>query len=111
VNGRRAQFTRDGDEIRITPRQSLRKGREFTVAVTYGGIPEPFLWTEREWLRSAARPERSWASWSPAYSTPGRAAGYRGTARGDGEAPNHPLVEQGPRTLTPYPVFQVARPR
>ncbi|MDH6485566.1 hypothetical protein M2157_001565 [Streptomyces sp. SAI-127] len=34
-----------------------------------------------------------------------------GTARGDGEALNHPLVEQGPRTLTPYPVSQVARPR
>ena len=31
--------------------------------------------------------------------------------RGDGEALNHPLVEQGPRTLTPYPVSQVAQPR
>ncbi|MFF5499616.1 M1 family metallopeptidase [Streptomyces aquilus] len=41
VNGRRAQFTRDGDEIAITPRASLRKGRDFTVAVTYGGVPEP----------------------------------------------------------------------
>ncbi|MET8245960.1 M1 family metallopeptidase [Streptomyces sp. NPDC005202] len=41
VNGRRARFTRDGDELRITPRDALRKGRTFTVTVTYGGIPEP----------------------------------------------------------------------
>jgi len=34
-----------------------------------------------------------------------------GTARGDGEALNHPLVEQGSRTLTPHLVSQVARPR
>ncbi|MEV4864040.1 FAD-dependent monooxygenase [Streptomyces ossamyceticus] len=37
--------------------------------------------------------------------------GHTGTTRGDGEALNHPLVEQGPRTLTPYPVSQVARSR
>ncbi|MGW6008463.1 M1 family metallopeptidase [Streptomyces sp. NPDC055210] len=41
VNGRRAQFTREGDEIRISPRDSLRKDRTFTVTVTYGGVPEP----------------------------------------------------------------------
>ncbi|MFC8349228.1 M1 family metallopeptidase [Streptomyces sp. NPDC057280] len=41
VNGRRARFTRDGDEIVITPRDALRKGKDFTVAVTYGGVPEP----------------------------------------------------------------------
>jgi len=41
VNGRRAQFTRTGDELRITPRDFLRKGKDFTVAVTYGGVPEP----------------------------------------------------------------------
>lgn len=41
VNGRRAKFTRDGDELRITPRSPLRKGRTFTATVTYGGVPEP----------------------------------------------------------------------
>ncbi|NJP75306.1 M1 family metallopeptidase, partial [Streptomyces sp. C1-2] len=40
VNGRRAEFARDGDEIRITPRSPLAKGRTFTVSVTYGGVPE-----------------------------------------------------------------------
>src|SRR3954471_18800724 len=41
VNGRRAQFSRSGDELTITPRSPLRKGRTFTATVTYGGIPEP----------------------------------------------------------------------
>jgi len=41
VDGRRAKFTREGDEIRITPRGTLSKGKDFKVAVTYGGIPEP----------------------------------------------------------------------
>ncbi|MFG3010763.1 M1 family metallopeptidase [Streptomyces cinerochromogenes] len=41
VDGRRAEFTRDGDEITVTPRRALPEGRVFTVSVTYGGIPEP----------------------------------------------------------------------
>ncbi|MFH8488780.1 M1 family metallopeptidase [Streptomyces longisporoflavus] len=41
VNDRRAKFTRAGDEIRVSPRESLRKNKTFTVSVTYGGVPEP----------------------------------------------------------------------
>ncbi|MGW1589107.1 M1 family metallopeptidase [Streptomyces sp. NPDC002386] len=41
VDGRSADFTRDGDEVTVTPRHTLRKGRAFTVSVTYGGVPEP----------------------------------------------------------------------
>ncbi|MEU6771903.1 M1 family metallopeptidase [Streptomyces sp. NPDC046759] len=41
VDGRRAAFTRDGDEVTVTPRRSLARGRDFTVSVTYGGIPQP----------------------------------------------------------------------
>ncbi|MFJ8509568.1 M1 family metallopeptidase [Streptomyces avermitilis] len=41
VNGRRAEFTREGDEIRVTPRGALPKGRTFRVTVTYGGVPQP----------------------------------------------------------------------
>ncbi|MEW2389602.1 M1 family metallopeptidase [Streptomyces venezuelae] len=41
VNGRRTPFTRAGDEIRVTPRDALRKNKNFTVTVTYGGVPEP----------------------------------------------------------------------
>ncbi|MFI9719441.1 M1 family metallopeptidase [Streptomyces sp. NPDC052396] len=41
VNGRRADFTRKGDELLITPRHFIPKGRSFTTTVTYGGIPQP----------------------------------------------------------------------
>jgi aminopeptidase N len=41
VNGRRAHFARDGDELRITPSGTLRKNQTFEVTVTYGGVPEP----------------------------------------------------------------------
>ncbi|WP_030346654.1 M1 family metallopeptidase [Streptomyces sp. NRRL S-1022] len=40
VDGRPARFTRDGDEITVTPRHPLRAGRDFTVSVTYGGVPQ-----------------------------------------------------------------------
>ncbi|MGW7414662.1 M1 family metallopeptidase [Streptomyces sp. NPDC054863] len=40
VNGRRADFSRKGDDIRITPRHWLERGEKFTVEVTYGGVPE-----------------------------------------------------------------------
>ncbi|MEW2576585.1 M1 family metallopeptidase [Streptomyces syringium] len=41
VNGKRAHFTRTGDEINIRPGRHLAKGRTFTTTVTYGGIPKP----------------------------------------------------------------------
>ncbi|GAA3491939.1 M1 family metallopeptidase [Streptomyces cremeus] len=41
VNGRRADFGRRGDDLRITPRHRLEKGDRFTVEVVYGGVPEP----------------------------------------------------------------------
>ncbi|MFD4629697.1 M1 family metallopeptidase [Streptomyces sp. NPDC058284] len=40
VNGRRADFTREGDELRISPRSHLGKNKTFTATVTYGGVPE-----------------------------------------------------------------------
>jgi aminopeptidase N len=39
VNGRAASFTRDGQELVITPQVGLRAGHRFTVAVDYAGIP------------------------------------------------------------------------
>ncbi|AEW96665.1 MULTISPECIES: M1 family metallopeptidase [Streptomycetaceae] len=41
VDGRRARFTRRGDELVITPARPLRRGRTFTTDVTYHGIPQP----------------------------------------------------------------------
>jgi aminopeptidase N len=39
VNGRPASFTRQGQELVITPARGLRAGRRFTVVVGYAGVP------------------------------------------------------------------------
>lgn len=41
VGGRRASWTRDGQELVITPKKGIRKKRNFKVVVRYRGIPEP----------------------------------------------------------------------
>lgn len=40
VNGKSAEFSRDGQELTITPAESLRAGESFTVEVEYEGSPE-----------------------------------------------------------------------
>jgi aminopeptidase N len=40
VDGRRASYRRVGQELIVTPRDALRKGRDFTVIVRYAGVPE-----------------------------------------------------------------------
>ena len=40
VNGDRARTQRDGQELTITPRRGLPKGRTFTVVAKYDGIPK-----------------------------------------------------------------------
>ena len=39
VNGRAASFTRQGQELVITPARGLRAGHRFTVKVRYAGVP------------------------------------------------------------------------
>ena len=39
VNGRRAQFSRNGQELTITPVQPIEDGEEFAVTVKYNGSP------------------------------------------------------------------------
>ena len=41
VNGKKASFKRSGQELKITPRHGLRKGKPFTVQVRYRGHPRP----------------------------------------------------------------------
>ena len=41
VDGVAATFTRDGQELQITPRRTLRKGASFTVVVPYSGVAKP----------------------------------------------------------------------
>ncbi|WP_242885186.1 M1 family metallopeptidase [Actinomadura litoris] len=40
VDGRDARFTREGQELVVTPRVGLRKGTRFTVTVAYAGTPK-----------------------------------------------------------------------
>jgi aminopeptidase N len=41
VNGQTAEFSRDGDELTVTPTEALHQGDDFTVEVKYKGSPEP----------------------------------------------------------------------
>ncbi|MEU2926620.1 M1 family metallopeptidase [Streptomyces sp. NPDC007251] len=86
VNGRRAQFTRDGDEVTVTPRQSLRKGREFRVTVTYGGVPQPLsgpivFGSKYGWMKTpdgvfvACEPNAA-STWFPSSDHPSDKATY-----------------------------------
>ena len=43
VNGSRASFTRDGQELVITPDAGIANGSAFTVSVNYGGVPETIV--------------------------------------------------------------------
>ncbi len=43
VNGRRATFRHEGQELEITPRRPLRRGAAFQVVVAYGGTPQPVV--------------------------------------------------------------------
>lgn len=40
VNGAKAAYTRSGQELVITPKQTLRKNLPFLVTVVYSGVPE-----------------------------------------------------------------------
>jgi aminopeptidase N len=40
VNLKRAQFSRDGQELQITPKNGLHKGRTFVTTIRYGGVPQ-----------------------------------------------------------------------
>jgi aminopeptidase N len=43
VNGKPATFTRDGQELQITPKKALPAKQRFDVNVTYGGVPETIV--------------------------------------------------------------------
>ncbi|MFG2478472.1 M1 family metallopeptidase [Streptomyces fagopyri] len=86
VNGRRADFTRAGDEIRVTPRGTLSKGRTFTVTVTYGGVPEalngPIVFgSDYGWMKTAdgvfvACEPNAASTWFPSSDHPSDKATY-----------------------------------
>jgi hypothetical protein len=43
VNNRAANFTRDGQELVITPSAGIADGSTFTVNVRYAGVPETIV--------------------------------------------------------------------
>jgi aminopeptidase N len=43
VNDHTASFTRDGQELKITPSKGISDGSTFTVNVRYGGVPETIV--------------------------------------------------------------------
>lgn len=43
VGGKTAAFSRDGQELTITPATAIADGAAFTTAVTYSGVPEPIV--------------------------------------------------------------------
>ncbi|MFF3890502.1 M1 family metallopeptidase [Streptomyces sp. NPDC001914] len=86
VNGRAAHFTREGDEIRVTPRGTLAKGKNFTVRVTYGGVPEalngPIVFgSDYGWMKTAdgvfvACEPNAASTWFPSSDHPSDKATY-----------------------------------
>jgi aminopeptidase N len=86
VNGRSAGFTRDGDEIKVTPHGALPKGKEFKVAVTYGGVPEalngPIVFgSDYGWMKTAdgvfvACEPNAASTWFPSSDHPADKATY-----------------------------------
>ncbi|MFF1453360.1 M1 family metallopeptidase [Streptomyces sp. NPDC058274] len=86
VNGRRAAFTRTGDEVRVTPRGALARGRTFKVTVTYGGVPEPLggpiiFGSDYGWMKTAdgvfvACEPNAASTWFPSSDHPSDKATY-----------------------------------
>ncbi|MFF3918758.1 M1 family metallopeptidase [Streptomyces sp. NPDC001852] len=86
VDGRRAQFTRTGDELVITPRHVLARGRTFRVTVTYGGVPQPLggpivFGSKYGWMKTAdgvfvACEPNAASTWFPSSDHPADKATY-----------------------------------
>lgn len=86
VDGRRADFTRTGDEISITPRDAIRDHQTFEVTVTYHGIPEPLngpivFGSDYGWMKTpdgvfvACEPNAA-STWFPSSDHPADKATY-----------------------------------
>ena len=85
VNGRRAGWSREGDELTITPRRKLSRGQRFSVFVVYDGVPEPigdaeiglsgFIHTD-DGTVVAGQPDVA-ATWYPVNDHPADKASYR----------------------------------
>jgi hypothetical protein len=85
VNGKRATWSRSGQELRVTPRKAIRKKRDFEVVVRYHGVPklldEPALgqsgvFTTDDGAIIVGQPHVA-ATWFPVNDHPLDKASYR----------------------------------
>jgi hypothetical protein len=83
VDGRRATWRRDGQELIVTPRRGIRRGRPFTTVVAYDGVPQTiveelgisgFIHTD-DGAVVAGQPHVA-ATWFPANDHPSDKAAY-----------------------------------
>ncbi|MFC9925268.1 M1 family metallopeptidase [Streptomyces sp. NPDC127190] len=86
VNGRQAEFSRDGDEVTVTPRGAIPEGRTFSVTVRYGGVPQPLsgpivFGSSYGWMKTAdgvfvACEPNAASTWFPSSDHPSDKATY-----------------------------------
>jgi len=85
VNGKKARIKRRGQELKITPRHGLRKGKKFTVRVRYRGHPRPVTdpdgakdgWIPTDDGAFVASEPQGAPSWFPCNDYPTDKARYR----------------------------------
>jgi aminopeptidase N len=87
VNGHRAAFTHSGQELSISPRPKLHRGRSFVVVVEYAGRPEPVVDPDESiegWIVPETDPDGAFVvnepqgspGWFPVNDTPRDKATY-----------------------------------
>jgi aminopeptidase N len=87
VNGKRASFTHEGQELSISPRPKLKKGHRFVVVVRYAGVPEPVVDPDESiegWIVPEGDPDGAFVvnepqgspGWMPVNDTPRDKATY-----------------------------------
>ncbi|GGS60214.1 M1 family metallopeptidase [Streptomyces cinerochromogenes] len=84
VDRTKADFRRDGQELVVTPRHALRRGREFRVTVAYHGTPKPVTdpdgspdgWIPTDDGAFVAGEPQGAMTWFPANSHPRDKASY-----------------------------------
>jgi aminopeptidase N len=85
VNGDDADFDHDRGELIVTPDRRLREGKDFTVAVTYAGVPDadeedslgiPIGWVEIEGGSYVLSEPDGASTWYPVNDHPSDKATY-----------------------------------
>ncbi len=89
VNGKKNDFTRDGQELIVAPRPKPKTGQMFTVVVKYAGIPGPVTdpdgsiegWIPTDDGAFVVGEPQGTPAWLPSNDTPTDKATFRFTAK------------------------------